>query len=66
MKAVKELRDMKPEALNSKLADLNKELFKLNGLRASGAVAENPSRMRQVRRTIARIHTLLREKAGEQ
>ena len=66
MKAVKELREMKVDALTAKLAELNKEMFRLNGLRASGAVAENPSRMRQVRRTIARVHTLLREKAGEQ
>ena len=66
MKSVKELREMKSDALTTKLNALRKELFQLNGLRASGSVAENPSRHRVVRRTIARIHTLLREKAGEQ
>ena len=40
MKAVKELRGMKVDALNAKLAELNKEMFRLNGLRASGAVAK--------------------------
>ena len=60
MKA-QELRDLSPEELGLKLADLGKEAFNLRFQLAIGEI-ENPMRMREVRKTIAKIKTILREK----
>ena len=60
MKA-QELRDLSPEELGLKLADLDKEAFNLRFQLAMGEI-ENPMRMREVRKTIAKIQTILREK----
>ncbi|HEY3346533.1 MAG TPA: 50S ribosomal protein L29 [Nitrospirota bacterium] len=60
MKAV-EIRDLSVEELNAKLADLEKEAFNLRFQLAMGDI-ENPMRIRQVRRSIALIKTILNEK----
>ncbi len=49
------------DELNDNLLDLKKEAFNLRFQRASGQL-ENTARVRQVRRDIARIKTILREK----
>ncbi len=49
-------------ALKSQLLDLKKEQFNLRFQRASGQL-ENTARMRQVRRDVARIKTLLNQRA---
>ena len=56
-----ELRGKSVEELEGQLADLKKEQF---NLRFQGATAqlENTARVRQVRRDIARIKTLVNEK----
>jgi large subunit ribosomal protein L29 len=56
-----ELREKGEADLRHRERDLNEQLFKLRFQRATGSM-ENPSKMRQVRREIARIKTLLREK----
>ena len=58
----KELRDLGPEELVKKEGELREDLFKLR-LRAAVSQIENPSRIRQLRRDIARIHTVRRERA---
>ena len=60
--ALKELRDLNEQDLNNKLKEAKEELFKLRFQRATGRV-ENPMKMRQVRREIAQIETLLNERA---
>lgn len=64
MKSVKELGKLKEDALGNRLSELNKELMKLRSQVASGTVPKNPGRIRVIRKTIARIHTinLMREK----
>jgi large subunit ribosomal protein L29 len=57
-----ELRRLTPDQLNSELLNLKKEAFNLRFQRASGQL-ENTARVRDVRRTIARIKTLLNESA---
>ena len=57
----KELRDLGPEELVKKEAELREDLFKLR-MRAAVSQIENPSRIRQLRRDIARIHTVRRER----
>ncbi|MBS3133493.1 50S ribosomal protein L29 [Candidatus Woesearchaeota archaeon] len=58
MKAVKELVNLKDEALESKLQELDKELMKFRSQVASGTVPRNPGRIRLIKKTIARINTI--------
>lgn len=51
-----ELKDLTAEELRQKEAGLQEELFKLR-LRQATAQVENPMRIRQLRRDIARIRT---------
>ena len=64
MKSVKELGKLKEDALGNRLSELNKDLMKLRSQVASGTVPKNPGRIRVIRKTIARIHTInsMREK----
>ena len=57
MKA-EELRGKTPDELKTQLIELKKEAFNLRFQRASGQL-ENTARVRQVRRDIARIQTIL-------
>ncbi len=52
------LKDLSPEELLEKEKALRKELFNLRFQKVTGHV-ENPSRIRQVRRDIARVLTAL-------
>ncbi len=58
----KELRELSPDELVKKEAEMREDLFKLR-MRAAVSQIENPSRIRQLRRDIARIHTVRREQA---
>ena len=57
-----QLREKSVDELHTRERELTEQLFKLRFQRATGRI-ENPSKMRQVRREIARIKTLLTEKA---
>lgn len=57
-----ELRDKTPDQLREELTSLKKEAFNLRFQQASGAL-ENTARVRTVRRDIARVATVLNEKA---
>jgi large subunit ribosomal protein L29 len=56
-----EIRTMTPDQLDEQLVKLKKEQFNLRFQRASGQL-ENTSRVREVRRDIARIKTVQVEK----
>lgn len=58
---VQELKDMTVDQLGDELLKLKKEQFNLRFQQATGQL-ENTARMRVVRRNIARIHTLVKEK----
>ena len=62
MKAA-DIRTMTPDQLNEELLKLKKERFNLRFQRATGQL-ENTARVRQVRRDIARIETIARQKRG--
>ena len=64
MKAA-DLRVMTIDQLGDELVKLRKERFNLRFQRASGQL-ENTARVRQVRRDIARIETITRQKRGAQ
>ncbi|MGQ9779012.1 MAG: 50S ribosomal protein L29 [Bacillota bacterium] len=57
----KEIRDLTDEELEKKLHDLKAELFNLRFQLATGQL-DNPMRVRDVRRSIARIKTIQRER----
>ena len=57
---VKEIRDMSVGELDQKVASLKEELFKLRFQNATGQL-ENPMRIREVKKSIARIKTIQRE-----
>ena len=61
MKA-KELREMTTAELESKLADLKKDLFFLRMQHATNQL-DNTSRIKDVRKNIARIQTVIVEQA---
>jgi large subunit ribosomal protein L29 len=56
-----ELRDKTLDQLDDELVKLKKEQFNLRFQRASGQL-ENVARIRQVRRDIARVKTIARQK----
>ena len=60
-KKTKEIRDMSPEELNAKLKDLKSELFNLRFQHAVNQL-DNPMRIVEVKKNIARVMTILREK----
>ena len=57
---VNEMRDMSAGELNQKLASLKEELFNLRFQLATGQL-ENPMRIKEIKKTIARIKTIQRE-----
>ena len=63
MKA-KEIRELSAEELNQKLASLKEELFNLRCQHATGQL-DNPMRIKDVKKTIARIKTIQREQAAK-
>ncbi|MDA8096382.1 MAG: 50S ribosomal protein L29 [Clostridia bacterium] len=58
---VKELRDMTDAELRKKLADTKDELFRLRFQMATGQL-DNPMKLKEVRRGIARVQTIIRER----
>ena len=59
----REMRDLSPEELAARAAELKKELFNLRFQQAMGQI-ENPMRLRTLRKDIAKTKTILREKHG--
>jgi large subunit ribosomal protein L29 len=57
----KELRELSAAELNEKLGEFRQELFNLRFQHAT-AQLENTQRLPEVKKTIARILTILREK----
>jgi large subunit ribosomal protein L29 len=59
--SAKEFRDMSMDQLDDQLVKLKREQFNLRFQAASGQL-ENTARVRQVRRDIARVKTMARQK----
>ena len=56
-----ELRDMTPAERQSELDDIETELLNARAVKAAGGAPENPGRIRELRRTIARVKTIQAE-----
>ncbi|HOJ51730.1 MAG TPA: 50S ribosomal protein L29 [Syntrophales bacterium] len=61
---VRELRDMSINELLQKEKELREELFRLRIRKGSGPL-ESPAMLRNLRRDIARIKTILKERGNE-
>jgi large subunit ribosomal protein L29 len=61
MSKAKELREMSDEQLGAELGQTQHELFRLR-FQASTEKLDAPSNLRKLRRTIARLQTILRER----
>jgi|TARA_Y100000034_G_scaffold41016_1_gene50459 large subunit ribosomal protein L29 len=59
-----ELVQMDEKTLNGKLTELKMELIKINAQISMGTLPENPGRIKEIRKTIARIKTLKNMKEG--
>jgi large subunit ribosomal protein L29 len=59
----KELREKNADELSKELVDLLREQFNLRMQKGTGQLAR-PHQIKQVRRSIARVKTVLREKAS--
>ena len=60
-----EVRELDTRELNSRLKSLKEELFNLRFQHATGQL-ENPIRLREVKRSIARVKTVLTQRVGAQ
>ena len=61
----KEIRDMTPAEREAELAELQTELLNAKSVQAAGGAPDNPGRIRELRRTIARIKTIQSEEGDE-
>lgn len=60
---VKEIRDLSNEELEKEVTSLKEELYNLRFAQATGNL-ENPSRIKDIKKTIARIKTVITERAN--
>jgi len=63
MKA-KEIATMSPADIEQKVVELKQELAKERASIASGTKSENPGKIRKLRRDVARLLTIKRQKEG--
>lgn len=55
-----EFRSLSPEERQQKLVEMKQELFNLRFQHATGQL-ENPQRLKQIKRDVARVQTIIRE-----
>ncbi len=58
---VREIRQMPAEERRKKLDEIRTELVRLKTMVASGGTIENPGRIKELRKTLARILTIEKE-----
>lgn len=56
-----QIREMSPEERNRRLDEMKTELSKLKTMISAGGSVENPGRVKELRKTIARLKTVARE-----
>jgi len=60
---IKEIRDMSSDEREKRLGELQTEMVRLRTMTEAGGSIENPSRVRELRKTIARILTIKNQPA---
>jgi large subunit ribosomal protein L29 len=61
-----EIRDMTPPERQAELEELETELLNAKAVKAAGGMPENPGRIKELRRTIARIKTIQAENEDDE
>ena len=56
-----QIREMSPDERDRRLDEMKTELSKLRTMINAGGSVENPGRVRELRKTIARLMTVIRE-----
>ncbi len=62
---IKEIRQLTTEELNKKIAESKEELFNLKFQQATGNL-EKPHRLNELRKTVARLKTVLNERESKE
>ncbi len=62
---VEEIRNMNPAERQEELDKLKLELIRERAIASAGGAPENPGRIKEIRRTIARIKTIEKEPKTE-
>ncbi len=57
-----DIRDMSSDEIDEKLTELRNELLRERSIVAAGGAPDNPGRIKEIRRTIARMKTIKAEK----
>ncbi len=60
-----EIRELTTDEINAKLVETKKELFNLRFQQATGNL-EKPNRLRDLRHTVARMKTVLKERENQE
>lgn len=60
-----ELRERSDDELTKTLGDLEEQLFKLRFQKSTGQI-EDPTKIREVRKDIARVMTVINERRGQE
>ena len=63
---LEEIREMTPAQRTQKLGELKTELSKLRTMINAGGSVENPSRVKALKKAIARIETIIHQEAPKQ
>lgn len=63
---IKEIKSMAKEDLNARLEELRKDLIKQNAQIATGTTPKSPGQIKQMKKTIARILTVMKSKESKQ
>ena len=59
------IRELDQKEWDERLVDLRKDLMKVKGIMASGGMPEDVGKVREIRRTIARMLTIKNEKGSK-
>ncbi len=59
-----EIRNSSEEELKERMNDMKKEIVEERGQIETGGFADNPGRIKEMKRTIARIKTVLNERSS--
>ena len=60
-----EIRDMTPAEREAELDELETELLNAKAVKAAGGMPDNPGRIKELGRTVARIKTIQTEEGDE-
>ena len=62
IKRIREIRELSEEQRLKRLSELRTELVRMRTMSKAGGSVENPARIRELRKSIARIETVMNEK----